>query len=189
LTDGRNKGQKFMLDCCRVLSHWWFDVPLDAHFTTLPMRPKSTVVAPMEGWARKGDLDVSPQYADMWPFAVECKKIEGDKGWRELERMFTQPKYPLWSWWDQAVSQAETWENAHPLLIFSRNHQRTYVLARATTLEWLDPKPATGPVVTILRPGGERLGLLLLEDLVAVSKPRPSSRKRAPRGRSRKSSS
>jgi hypothetical protein len=171
-----------------VLSNWWFDTPLDAHFTTLPMRPKSTVVAPMEGWARKGDLDVNPTYADDWPFAVECKKVEGDKGWRELERMFEQPKYPLWEWWEQCVAQAVTWENAHPLLLFSRNRRKTYALVRYETIEWLQPVAQKGPLVRVARPTGEALGLLLLDDLVAAQKPRRRSRRSPSRGRSRKSS-
>jgi hypothetical protein len=184
MAEGRSKGQKFMLECCRALSHWWFATPLDAHYTTLPMRPKSTVVAPMEGWSRKGDLDVDPRYSEDWPFSCECKKIEGtDQGWKELERLFEQPKYPLWKWWEQCVAQAETWENARPLLIFSRNRRRTYVLARARTLEWLDPRPTAGPIALLTRPTGERLGLLLLDDLVAVERPRPRSRKKRSRGK------
>lgn len=186
MAEGRIKGQKFMLECCRVLSHWWFDTPLDAHFTILPMRPKSTVIAPMEGWDRKGDLDVNPRHSGEWPFAVECKKIEGDKGWRELERMFEQPKYPMWAWWDQCTDQAETWKNAHPLLLFSRNRRKTYALVRIKTLEWLNPRPQKGPVLTITRPSGEVLGLLLLDDLVQVSRPR--SPRRPSRGLSRKRS-
>ena len=177
MTEGRIKGQKFMLDCCRVLSNWWFRTPLDAHYTTLPLRPKSTIIAPMEGWARKGDLDVNPRFSDDWPFAVECKKIEGSNGWRELERMFEQPKYPLWAWWMQCKDQAATWENAHPLLLFSRNRTRTYALVQYETLEWLKPEACRGPIVKVERQTGETLGLLLLDDLVAAEKPRQSKRR------------
>jgi len=115
-----------------------------------------------------------------------CKKIEGDKGCREMERMFEQPKYPLWAWWDQCVAQAETWENAHPLLIFSRNRRKTYVLIRAKTLEWLQPKPQKGPILTMTRPSGEVLGMLLLDDLVQTMLRK--SPRRPSRGQSRRSS-
>lgn len=177
-----------MLECCRVLSHWWFDVPLDAHYTTLPMRPKSTIIGPMEGWERKGDLDVNPRLSGDWPFAVECKDVEGKSGSKELERMFETPKYPLWSWWDQCVSQAETWKNAYPILIFSRARKKKYVLTRYKTLVWLQAKPIKGPLVQIERPGGELLGMILLDDLVAVPRPRRSSAKTSLRAHLRKTS-
>jgi hypothetical protein len=185
MTDGRRKGQTFMLEQCRVLAHWWFGTPLSLHYTMLPLRPKSTVVAPMEGWARKGDLDVHPQHATDWPFAVECKN---DERWEGLERLWESPKYPLWSWWKQCVAQAGTWENAHPLLLFSRNRRKTYVLARYKTLEWLDSKPQHGPVVRLERPSEEPLGMLLLDDLVAREPPHRSSRRKASPRRSTKSS-
>lgn len=175
-----------MADQCRILSHWWFGTPLDAHFTTLPLRPKSTIAAPLEGWVRKADLVVDPRFAKDWPFAVECKK---DEGWVELEKLWEAPKYPLLKWWEQCVAQAETWENACPLLIFSRNRRRTYVLARHETFAWLNLTPQKGPLVTVARPTGGLLGIALLDDLVGAPRPRRSSPRKPSRARSRKRSS
>jgi len=174
-----------MLETCRTLSHWWFGTPLDAHFTTLPLRPKSTIAAPLEGWERKADLVVDPRYAKDWPFAVECKK---DESWRELEKALESPKAALWKWWKQCIEQAETWKNAYPLLIFSRAHRKTYVLAHSTTFEWLHLKPNKGPLVMIARSEEEQLTLALLDDLVGLARPRRSLGKKRSRVRYRKSS-
>lgn len=145
-----------MREVCLVLGRWAGGA----------FRPRPTIVSPSEGWMLKGD--VQHVAGVRFPFVVECKKIEG---W-DLDGLFEAPKWPVWRWWGQCSEQARTAEKAHPLLIFSRNRRKNYVLTRAKTLEWLKLQPACGPVVTLRTPDGEVLGLCLLDDLVARPIPR-----------------
>lgn len=156
MIDGREKGQSYMREVCRKLERW-----AGCRFV-----PRPTVVAPLDGWAVKGDVahDASVDF----PFVVEIKKIEG---W-ELDGAFESPKWPVWKWWEQCLSQAASRESAHPLLIFSRNRRKSYVLTRWHTVEWLKPKPEYGPIVTLRTTADSTLGILLLDDLVGTSIPR-----------------
>lgn len=158
VTDGNEKGQAYMREVCLVLGRWAGGA----------FRPRPTIIAPSEGWAVKGDVQHA---ADVrFPFAVECKKIEG---W-DFDGLFEAPKWPVWKWWAQCAEQARTSKNTHPLLIFSRNRRKNYVLARASTLEWLKLRPVNGPLVGVNTPDGERLSLCLLDDLVSCPIPKSS---------------
>lgn len=171
MKDSRRIGQQFMADQCRVLAAWWFGIDPTVPAYELPVRPKSTIMASLEGWRRKGDVVVSPTHDSRWPFSVEFKK---DEGWAELEGLWQAPKYPLMRWWDQCRRQAEQSDSAHPLLIFTRNRRKVYSLAKATTTEWLRLKARAGPVARIERPDEEPLVLALLDDLTATTPPRSS---------------
>lgn len=145
-----------MRDICGHLSRW----------AGGSFRPRPTIVAPSEGWQVKGDVQHAPGLR--FPFSVECKKIEG---W-ELDGLYEAPRWVVWKWWKQCVEQAATTKNARPLLIFSRNRRKNYVLTTEATLEWLKLQPARGPRVTVLTPDGGRLGLCLLDDLVKCPIPK-----------------
>lgn len=156
MTDGNRKGQEYMRKVCGILARW-------AGGT---FRPRPTFVEPSEGWKVKGDVQHDPKVR--FPFTVECKKVEG---W-SLDGLVGSTKWPVWAWWLQCTRQAESARNTHPLLIFSRNGWKNYVLANAETLEWLRVEPIDGPIVTVARPSSPPVALCLLDDVVRKSIPR-----------------
>lgn len=155
-----SKGQRYMREVAAQFQDWiggqW--------------RPRSTLLAPIEGWHAKGDLESSAAS----PFVIECKKVEG---W-ELDGLMSSWNWTVWAWWEQAVSQACVYlrdgaspQSAIPLLTFARNKRPTLVLGAAATFEWLDTRPGDGPGLTI-RAGKRRLGIYRLTDLVRSNPPR-----------------
>jgi len=165
MKDGREKGQRYMRLCAKAIQGW-----LGGEW-----RPRPTIVEPMEGYTLKGDL--ASRGVRWQPFSIECKHVEE---W-VLDGIFDAPKWPVWGWWEQCKRQAEAVpiapareESAIPLLLFSRNRRRNYVLADARTIEWLRVKPVNGPVLTVHR-REEPLALCLLDDLVRARKPPRSS--------------
>jgi hypothetical protein len=156
MTNGNEKGARFTRDVCKKLERW----------AGTGFKPRPTIVEPIDGWAVKGD--VACNASARFPFSVECKCIEG---W-ELDGLYEQRKWPVWGWWEQCVRQADAGKSIHPLLIFSRNRRKTYVLARQRTVEWLKPQPEYGPIVNVSTPERGRLAFLLLDDLVRTRIPR-----------------
>lgn len=145
-----------MREVCASLERW----------TGGRFRPRPTIVEPSEGWQVKGDVQHAP---GLWfPFSIECKKVEK---W-ELDGLFEAPHWPVWTWWRQCESQALASENERPLLIFSRNRRKSYVLTEAATLDWLKLRPKHGPRVQMWTPRGVSLGLCLLDDLVHCTIPK-----------------
>lgn len=171
VVDGRNKGARYMVDVCRILSHWICGTAIDAKAHELAFRPRSTSIMPVEGhWNGAGDILHRPDVT--FPFCVECKKQEGG----DLGSILDARRWPVWDWWDQAVAQANRVDSI-PLLIFARNRRENSVLMRRDTAEWLGLQPLSAPVLDIRRPNdGERLTLCLLRDLAA--RPVPKMRKR-----------
>jgi len=129
-------------------------------------KPRPTIVEPLDGWDVKGDLACAS--TANFPFSVECKKVEG---W-ELTGLFESQKWPVWAWWEQCTAQARASKSRHPLLIFSANGRKNYVLVRRATFAWLKPQPAYGPIAHVQHPRREALVLLLLDDLVRTTIPR-----------------
>lgn len=161
MKDSREIGQSYMRTVAKVFAQW-----LGGEW-----RPRPTIVEPMEGWTTKGDL---ASRGVEHPFVVECKKNEQ---W-VLDGIFDAPKWPIWAWWEQARAQAATVsrsvtvkKNHVPLLIFTRNRRKNYVLAEARVLRWLKVKPLNGPVLTVERDNETPLALCLLGDLVLVDPP------------------
>lgn len=154
MIDGRRKGQAYMRAIAEAFAAWLGGT----------WRPRPTIAEPMEGWAVKGDL--ASHGVRVQPFVIEIKKIEG---W-VLDGLYDAPKWPVWSWWAQCKEQAAS-TGGIPLLIFSRNRRRDYILAPMEVLEWLRVKPVHGPVSHV-RTCDESLGLCLLDDLVATRPPK-----------------
>ena len=164
MKDGRAKGNAYMRDIARILSYWLDPkLPPKVRAEDLPIRVRETHRQPIDGtWKVKGDLWVHPKL--LFPFAVECKKQEA---W-DLDG-YTNPKWPVWDWWQQAVSQAAAnTAPSWPLLIFSRNRRPNYVILDTVHAGWLDLRPKTGPMLRIERPGEQSLTMVLLDDLVAL---------------------
>jgi len=170
LTDGKAKGDRFENEVCRALSVWL--VPGDwqkAHVFTLPFRRRFTDVTPLDGhWAGQGDILHKPGIK--FPFCVECKKHEG---W-ELDGMLGNDKWPPWSWWTQAKAQALT-ANMIPLMFFTRNRRKVYVLMEEEIQKWLRVEPHSGPMLAISQSNGASLALALMDDLVRVQRTRISA--------------
>ncbi|AGI11456.1 hypothetical protein LP125_131 [Listeria phage LP-125] len=106
------KGSKFERETAKALSVWWG--------ATFNRTPGSGGLK----WAEEnnvgGDI-VAPPSAG-FPFIVECKKHEG---WT-LDNVFLNTGEPK-SWWKQVVSDA-TRTNKIPLLMFSRNRAKSFVM-------------------------------------------------------------
>lgn len=168
MVDGRAKGNKYENRVCRILSSWL--VPGDwasCRVAELPLRRRSTSILPLEGhWHGKGDILHKP-FVDDPPFAFECKHQEK---W-DLDGMLANARWPVWGWWQQAKDQAMS-ASLRPLLLFTRNLRKDYALMEEDVFSCLEPRPRHGPAVTLQRPSGERLALLLLDDLVGVPRAR-----------------
>lgn len=162
MTDSRNKGARYMVDVCRLLSHWICGTPEDANADALAFRPRSTALMPIDGhWSNKGDLVSRPDLR--FPLCVECKKQESG----DLDGLFDAPKWCVWDWWEQAKGQALA-IHLTPALIFCRNRRQNRVVLPRDTARCLDLKPLHGPLLDVTRPNGEVLTVCLLDDLLAV---------------------
>lgn len=182
MVDGRKKGNNYENAICRVLSVWLFPkLSPKTPMEHLPFRRQSTAIMPVVGhWNGSGDILHRPGLDSSWPFCVECKHVEG---WT-LDGMFS-PKWPVWSWWDQATKQAARAERA-PLLVCGRNRRPDYALLRQGDASCLGLLPNA----ILARKKAEMLAIVLLSDLVSVdpellrnvstpsSSPTPSSPRR-----------
>lgn len=162
MVNGRDKGARYMVDVCRLLSHWVCGTPEDANADVLAFRPRSTALLPMEGhWDAKGDLLSRP--ALRFPLCVECKKHENGY----LDGLLDAPKWAVWTWWEQAKEQASA-NRETPALIFCRNQRDNRLVIAKETATCLGLKPIHGPQIDITRTSGETLTLCLLADLLAL---------------------
>lgn len=179
-----------MLAVSRQLSTWWCGTAADEPAGTLPFRPRSTSIQPIEGhWQGAGDILHRPDLAVPFPFAVECKNDER----ASLDPMFEAAKWVVWGWWEQTAQQAQR-GSLVPLLIFRRNHRKDYAVVDRVTSTKLRLKARSGPLVEICRVEGVGLTLCLLEDLMQSSPvevarlllPKSGSKARTSSARSRK---
>lgn len=168
MIDGREKGQRYMRDVCRLLDAW----------TLAPsgsFRPKPTVLTPLDGWSVKGD--VSFPSTVRFPFVVECKNVEG---W-SLDALIEGRAKIIESWWEQCVRQAQASLGPArariPLLIFSSNRRKNYFMAWEADLRRLRFKPVD-PYLTVATPWGDeqddRAGIGLFENLTLTTTPTPT---------------
>ncbi len=130
MVNGRSKGNKAENEVCAILSAWQFPerwtqaAAAKAKADELPFRRRFTSTKPLDGtWAGAGDI-LAPQ-DHLFPWAVECKKIEG---WT-LDGALSNEKWPVWGWWGQCMLQADATAR-WPLLFFSRNRYPWLVMAR-----------------------------------------------------------
>lgn len=157
-------GKRFMREVCLHLSHWIAGTPLNARQEDSVFRVRSTALQPIDGhWKAKGDLVCRPDVP--FPFAVECKNVSSV----DFSSILDAPKWPVWSWWAQAKSQAIDVQQ-HPLLIFSRPRREIYTVLQRSIAECLGlPVPALqAPLLDVTRPNGEALTFLVLKDLMQV---------------------
>jgi hypothetical protein len=169
MKDGRRKGQEYMNAMCRAMSLWLFpDMDPKTPVYDLPFRTRSTCIMPVEGhWRGEGDLLTKPDID--FRLCIEAKKHEG---WT-LDGLFRE-KSPIWKWWEQAELQAAKLP-AHPLLLFSRNRQKTFALLHSATARHLEIVSKHGPVLRITKQADEYPGLTkelflcLLDDLVSTN--------------------
>jgi hypothetical protein len=166
--DGRAKGLAFENDVCRLFSVWTAENEADRHhYRSCPVDCLSFRRRPAENenivtdW--EGERDVIHRPGIYFPFTVECKKIEG---W-ELDGLMHSDRWPVWGWWDQAVSQAAK-NGLPPLLVFTRNRRKTYALIDQGTAECLTLSPVDGPILQVRRSRTAPVALLLLSDLARL---------------------
>lgn len=155
-----------MLHVCRLLSQWWCGVSERTPAADLPFRTRSTSIVPVEGhWRGEGDILWRPDLEPVFPFALECKNQE--KG--AMDAILEAPAWPVWSWWDQTCTQAET-AAAVPLLLFTRNRRKDYVMLPSSKARRLrELVPIHGPHLEVTRPGGVQVTICLFGDLANVT--------------------
>lgn len=108
----KRKGASFELETAKLLGKWWgFDFHRVPASGGLHWKGSNNVV---------GDI-VAPLEAD-FPFVVECKKREE---WT-LENLFLNNK-DIKNWWGQVVGDAKE-SNKIPMLVFTRNRAKTFVM-------------------------------------------------------------
>lgn len=173
MKDGRKKGQRYMVGISKALSTWVCATPPGTKSAHLPFRPRSTIITPIEGhWAGKGDILHRPDV--YFPFSVECKNSERGK----IDALFETPTWEVWKWWEQAKRQADdSEEKLLPLLIFSRNLRKNYVLLGEAVYQWmLQRQQPTGLVARLWRPGDGPTVLTTLDELTSRPAVMPTGR-------------
>lgn len=143
MVNGRLKGNKAENDVCYRLTAWWGRLQLPVvrswKVTELPFRRRFTTGIPVTGtWAGAGDILTKPE--SDFPYCVEVKKKEG---W-QLDGMLSNPKWPVWDWWQQCRVQAGH-AGKHPLLLFSRNNAPWLVMTLRCNVAF--PLEGEGPPV------------------------------------------
>lgn len=158
MVNGRRKGNNYENTICRALSLWLCeDVGPATPLAQLPFRRRSTSIMPLDGhWHGAGDILHRPSADGLLPFCVECKAIEG---W-SLDGWFSD-RWVVWSWWEQAARQAEQ-VGLSPLLLCSRSRKSDYAFLRESDASCLQLKRTA----TLARPSGERVSVVLLDELV-----------------------
>ena len=125
----RRKGSSFELNCCKLLTAWWFP---DDDFTGVNATKLPFFRSPGSGgWATKrkhqNDNRINEMSGDIicpsdFPFSIEMKNQEE---W-DFDQYFKEnPGFKLWGWWKQTTEQAER-ANKKPLLLFTKNHSPVY---------------------------------------------------------------
>lgn len=114
--NGRGKGARGERQVAKEFASWWGSdfarTPMSGGFHTRKFRQE---------WNAEGDL-VTPD--ESFPFSIECKWHEG---WT-LDKLITaSDKCEIWSWWQQALDQAEN-INKIPMLVFKRNNMPWYYM-------------------------------------------------------------
>lgn len=157
MVNGRRKGNNYENTICRALAAWLCDgVTSSTPLAQLPFRRRSTSIMPLDGhWHGAGDILHRPSADGLLPFCVECKAIEG---WT-LDGWFSD-RWVVWSWWEQATRQAEQ-VGLSPLLLCSRSRKADYAFLRESDASCLQLKRTA----TLLRPSGERVSVVLLDEL------------------------
>ena len=158
MINGKAKGDAFENKVAKLLASWLYPVEGDykgVAMQDLPFRRRFTTGIPLEGhWNGQGDILHKPGY-DL-PFCVECKKHEG---W-DIDGYFHSKNWVVWDWWEQAKEQADK-VNKPPLLIFTRNRKKIYILIQEGVVIWKQ-KEHKG---ISLANGSERLRLTTLTSL------------------------
>ena len=108
----KNKGGNFELKVAKKITEW---SGVEFHRT------------PMSGalhWKQDTRVisDIVPPQGLIWPFSIECKKVEYDWSFSN----FIEGTNLFWDHWKQAHDDAER-EGLIPLLVFSKNYRNTYV--------------------------------------------------------------
>lgn len=141
--NSRTKGATFEREIAKKLSKW--------SGLTLRRTPMSG------GWNKTGDIaPQSPEDSIHWPFNIECKKYSD---WDLLELL--KSSNPIMKkWWSQCLSDSEK-SGKIPVLVFSRNNDKTYVMMTSNIV--LDFIPIDRMIIYSI------YSIFLLEDLLNVS--------------------
>ena len=143
MAKSKPKGDRAERQAAEIFSEWWGSplvrTPQSGGFATKKFR---------DGFNASADIVSSDSN---FPLSIEVK-------WREgwfLEHLLTNPKTPIWSWWDQTISQCT--EGKRPLLAFTKNRSPWYYMCRSNdfTLQNIGS-------MNLVDPSGERIIVGLL---------------------------
>jgi hypothetical protein len=165
VVDGRRKGNAYENAVARPLSAWLAPHHDFTNYRTCPVSALLFRRRPADNdnivtdWIGGRDLLHRPDLC--FPFSVECKAWEVSF---ELHALFTTGA--IWTWWRQAEEQAKAQGSVAPLLIFTKNRDFDYVVLSQGVAQCLNLKPHDGLCLTMERPNGEAVVLVLLSDFV-----------------------
>lgn len=121
--DGNRKGQEYMRCLSRLLSEWVCGSSVKGILMAeLPIRVKTTVVTPVDGWGGAGDFAVAPE-VQPFPFAMEAKDVEG---W-SFDGALQNKRWMVWNFWEQTLRQAEK-VDLIPMLLFTKNRYPDWIM-------------------------------------------------------------
>lgn len=123
--NSKKKGSEFELQIAKELGKWWGE---EFHRT-----PASGGLRWQKDNRILGDI-VTPEESK-FPFVVECKKREG---WDFLQLLPNVGE--INKWWKQVLADSERSEkNLRPMLVFSKNFARNFVMFSVSDVESLLP--------------------------------------------------
>ena len=140
----RRKGSRAEREVCRLfqrhLGGCWSRVPLSG------------------GWGNRAEFATCGDVVTTlpaFPFTIECKNAEG---WH-LEQLLVSPETcPIARWWHQTCAEAAE-AGKKPLLVFTRNFQPLFAMARCADLAGGEPRMDVALA-------GERVSIALLEGIL-----------------------
>lgn len=115
---GRAKGCGFERQVAELLCKWW---GIEKSFVRTPGSGAWGKLSRFSGASPGADL-VTP---DDFPFSIECKKCEGT----ELHHLLINPEgCAIAGWWKKLVEEDCAKTGKKPMLIFSRNHWKIFIV-------------------------------------------------------------
>lgn len=154
-TNGKRKGNGFERKAAQLLSEWWGE---KFHRT-----PGSGGLNWQDDNRVSGDI--VPPKDSLFPFNVECKKVEG---WN-FEQVL-KGTGSVASWWEQCTRDADKFDSV-PLLMFSKNNAPVYVALRIedyNKLVDLSEGLASNFLITMIK--DERVAISMFEGLTEIDK-------------------
>lgn len=146
---GRKKGNVAEREVAALCEEWWRRLEPVCEFVRTPLSGGWSTATVREHFKAAGDLMTTALW---WPWCVEVKRREA---W-DPENVIRGLRSPVWAWWAQACTDAET-AKRRPMLWLRRNREGWWVmLQRGQVVDcprvpdplWIlePPKPAPDPM-------------------------------------------